>query len=79
MSTMTMKRVKRKLAALTMAGMLFQLGSCNFDDITTTTTTTLNTRDVLVTLLRSWIITPIDNYLTDRIDSFVDTLSDEDE
>lgn len=59
---------RRALAAICSAAFLFQAGSCQFDEITTTVT--LDGRDVFVTLFRDAILGPIDAYVTDAIDDF---------
>ena len=67
------RRVHRKaLAALCSAGMLLQFGSCDLGEITTTTTATLDGRAVLLSLLRSVIIQPIDAFLVQAVDELID-------
>ena len=53
------------------------LGGCDLGEFTTTTTTTLDGREVVTYLARSAILTPIDNFITNAIDSFFDQLQDE--
>lgn len=61
----------RKLTAIVVRGVLlaplvgFELG-----EFTTTTTTTLGGEEVVTYLVRSPIVTPIDELLTDRIEGF---------
>lgn len=56
---------RRVLAGVFAAGTLFQFAGCETGQITTTVT--LDTEDLLITVVRSAILTPIDNYITDRI------------
>lgn len=77
MSTRSVGCIKKRLIAIAAAGMLFQLGSCDMTEITVTTTTTLDTREVFISLMRGAIITPIDDFLTDRINALIDELQDE--
>lgn len=62
---------RKALAALCSAGMLLQFGSCNLADITTTTTATLDGRTVILNLLRSVIIAPIDAFLVQAVDELI--------
>jgi hypothetical protein len=80
---MKLKRLvglKKKLVGVVLAcGMVqFQLGGCSLGQITTTTTTTLDGEVVLTSLLRSLIITPIDEALTAGIAQLIDNLNDDD-
>jgi hypothetical protein len=59
---------RKVLGAVCSAGILFQFGSCDLGEITTTTTTTLDGRTVILNLLRSAIITPIDAFLAEAVD-----------
>ena len=47
-------------------GSLFQFGGCDLGSITTTTT--LDTRDAILQLLRGAILTPIDAFITSAVD-----------
>jgi hypothetical protein len=69
----------KKLAAISVLGTMLQLplGACKLEDFTTTTTTTLDGREVVTYLVRSAILTPIDNYLTGAINAFFDQLYDD--
>jgi len=53
---------KRSLGLLLGFGMLCQFGGCNIGEITTTTTT--DGRQVLISLVRGMILTPIDSWIT---------------
>lgn len=53
------------------------LGACNLGEITTTSTVTLDGREVIVSIVRSAVITPIDEFITGRINAFFDELEDE--
>ena len=52
------------------AGVVFQVGSCNFSEITTTTT--LDGREVIITLVRNAILTPIDLWITAAVNEMFD-------
>ncbi len=80
MKLKTLVRLKRKLGTIVLAcGMVqFQLGGCSLGQITTTTTTTLDGEVVLISLLRSLIITPLDEALTAGITNFIENLNDDD-
>jgi hypothetical protein len=60
------------------AASVFSLGGCDLGEFTTTTTTTLDGREVVTYLVRAAILTPIDNFLTNAIDAFFDELEDQD-
>lgn len=60
------KRFRRRAAVLTLAwGSLGQLGGCNFGQITTTTT--LDGRELIISLFRAAVLTPIDQLITDTV------------
>lgn len=69
-------RIKRWSAVLFM-GTAFQLGGCQFDEFSTTSVVTLNTRDVVNFLVTSWILTPIQNAIQNGVDNFFDDDVDE--
>lgn len=58
---------KRRLTLAGAAGFLCQLGTCDLGEITTTSTTTVNGNELLVSLVRGAIITPLDLWLTDTL------------
>ncbi len=58
----------RAVGLLCAGGMLFQFGGCEFGDITTSTT--LNGREVITSLLRGAILTPIDQFITTAVNEF---------
>ena len=65
----------KKFAAIGAAGIMLQLpASCQLEDFTTSTTTTLEGREVVSYFARSWIVTPIERWLDDRIDALFDEL-----
>ena len=63
---------RRALKALCATGIVCQLGSCNLNDITTTTTMTLDGREVIISLVRQAILTPIDQYITEAVNELFD-------
>jgi hypothetical protein len=68
----------RKWAIMGTMGTAFVLpiGNCNVSEFSTTTTTTLSAAEVVTYLVRSWLITPIDDFVTERVQNF---FSDDDE
>ncbi len=65
-----MRRRKRKinarmLATLCGAGTVFQLGGCDLGQITTTTT--VDGRQAIISLVRGAILTPLDALITEAI------------
>ena len=81
MRTNMLVKLKRKMATFTAVGafLLIPFGSCSLGEITTTmtTTTTLDGRDVLISLVRSLIVTPIDRALTTGIEQLISNLEDD--
>ena len=71
-------RWRRRCLLGAIGGCLFLpgLGNCDLGQINTTTTTTLDGRDVITQLLRAAILTPINSFLNAQIDSFVNQGSD---
>lgn len=62
---------KRCLTWLLTGGFLMQLGSCNFGNVATSVT--LDGRELIITLIRSAILTPLDQFITDSVnDLFAD-------
>ena len=64
------RKHRQVLSLICASGCLFQLVGCEFGEITTTTT--LNGRDLVISLIRGAILTPIDQYITDAVDEFFD-------
>ncbi len=58
---------KRLFSSLWTAGVLVQFGGCDLGQITTTVT--LDTRDLLISVVRGAVLTPIDQFITDRINA----------
>ena len=69
--------VKRKLTALAMGAMLlgFPWGGCQIDQITTTST--LDGREVMISLVRGAILSPIDAWITAGVNQIFDQLADD--
>lgn len=71
----------KKFAALSMMGtalaLPFPFNSCTFDQFTSTSTVTLDSRDVVSFLLRSWILTPIENVINTGIDKLFEQFDGE--
>jgi len=74
------RSLARKFAAVCALGCVFHspLGSCNLDDqISTTTTVSLNGRDVITQLINSAIITPLQDAVANGVDAFFDQFDHE--
>ena len=71
----------RNLVALLASGGVLAglLSNCNLNEITTTQTVTLNTRDVIAFLLRSALLTPIETAVNNGINNLLDKLDGDDE
>ena len=61
------RNLKRLAAIVGSAGMVCQFGSCDLGQVTTTQTITLDGRDVIISLIRSAIITPLDEWVTNAV------------
>ena len=61
---------KKSLGLLLGLGVLCQFGGCNIGEVSTTTT--MDGRQVLISLLRGAILTPIDVFITDSINDLFD-------
>ena len=74
-SAKTVRRFQRvrRVGTVAAAGVMLQSPlQCNLSDFTTTTTTTLDGREVVTFIVRSAILTPLDNLVTAGIDRFFD-------
>ena len=73
------RKVKRKAGALMMGALLFAFpfGGCQIDQITTTTT--LDGREVMISLIRGAVLSPIDAWITQGVNDLFDELVDGDE
>ena len=72
-----MKGIKRTVrgkavALLCTAGAVCQVGSCDLGEITTTTTVTLDGREVIISLIRGTILPPIEQFITDAVNEAFD-------
>jgi hypothetical protein len=72
--------MRKKFAAAGLGTLLFAfpLGGCELDQITATSTVTLDTREVLISAIRGAILTPIDTFITDSVNQLFDELDSED-
>jgi hypothetical protein len=79
MRTSKLIAIKRKMTALALTGCLFALpfGSCDLGEFTATSTVTLDGRTVVQTMVRDWILTPVETFIDSRIDAFFDQFDDE--
>lgn len=55
----------KSLSAVLAAGMLFQFGGCNI--ATVTVPTTLDGRELIITLIRGALLSPIDQFITEAV------------
>lgn len=69
----TWKRGRKAAAAILSAGMMFQLGSCDFGDVGASVT--LDGRELVISLIRGAILNPIDAFITEAVN---DAFGDED-
>lgn len=60
-------RRRTTIATLLSASVVFQFGGCEFGELTTTSTTTIDGRELLISLVRTAIIGPLDQLLNDAI------------
>ena len=75
--TNTYLLLKKKAIATTAAGaIMFQFGACNLQDVPFSTT--LDARQLLTSIFRSLILSPIDAAVTEGIDRLVDQFDDQD-
>lgn len=70
--------IKRKAAiGLTAVAMPLSMGGCDLTDFTATSTVTLDGREVVSYLVRSAILTPIQDFIDNAINQFFDEFEDE--
>lgn len=60
---------KKRLMLVGAVGFVGQFGNCDFGEITatTTSTTTIDGRELLISLVRGAIITPFDQWVTNTV------------
>ncbi len=63
-------RRKRSIGALLAGSVILQLGGCQFGEISTSVT--LSAQELLIGLIRSAILQPIDQFVTDAINEAFD-------
>lgn len=73
-----MSRIRR-YAAVSLLGTTCAFGSCDLGSFESTSTVTLDGREVVQFLVRSWIVTPITDLIDAGIDRVFDQLDDDDE
>jgi hypothetical protein len=83
-SEVTMSRNRRLqgwrgMASLMAMGTVFQFGSCDLGEFQSTSTVTLSGREVVSFLVRSWVLTPIENAIDTGVERFFDRFDDEDD
>ena len=71
----------KKLVAAGVIGMVFQFPftSCDLGEFTTTTTTTLDGREVVSFLVRTAILTPIETVVNTGVNAFFDRFDKDDD
>ena len=72
---------KKRTLALAATGVLLAspFASCDLGQFTTTSTVTLDGREVVSFLVRSWILTPIENAVDEGINRFFDRFDHSDD
>ena len=70
----------KKAAALAITGTMFAFPfqGCNLGEFQTTSTVTLDGREVVTFLVSSAIIDPIQTFVNDRVDAFFDSIENND-
>jgi hypothetical protein len=66
-------RRARALGMIASMGTLCQFGGCELGTITTTTTMTIDARDVIIQIARGAILTPIDAFITNAVNEVFDS------
>jgi hypothetical protein len=76
-----MRKMRRKLGLLATGAMVyaFPFGGCQIGEITTSATTTVDGREVIIGLVREAILSPIDAWITAGVNQVFDELVDETE
>ena len=69
----------RKYVLASTLGTTLAIGSCNLSDFSTTSTVTLDSREVVSFLVRSWLLTPIETLINNGIDKFFDQFDDDED
>ncbi len=59
----------RRATAILAAGMMFQLGGCDFGQITVTQT--LNTNELVISVIRGAILDPINLFITGAVNDIL--------
>lgn len=69
----------RRLALATVAGAICgsSPGACDLGEFTTTSTVTIDGREVIEYLVDSAILTPINTFVHDRVDAVLDQFEDD--
>jgi len=68
-----MSRVRR-FAAVSVLGTTLALGGCEVGEFSTTSTITLDSREVVRFFVKSWVVTPIENAIDTGIDRLFDQI-----
>jgi hypothetical protein len=81
MSASLRRRLRSGVTALIYSALGVQLaaGGCNLSDINVSSSVTLDPREVIISLIRGAILTPIDNAITQGVNEALDQFVDEDE
>ncbi len=75
------RKVQRGILSVCAGAMALQFGGCRLDlsEITVASAATVDIRDVLVGLIREAIITPIDIFVTEGVNTAFDAIDDRDD
>jgi hypothetical protein len=64
---------------MSLLGTVFAFGGCNFGEFTASSTVTLDGREVVSSLIRGLILTPIESAIDASIDRVFDQFDDDDD
>jgi hypothetical protein len=67
-----MTRKKCVAAGLGAVLLAFPVGGCELDQITATSTVTLDAREVIISAIRGAILTPLDTFITEGVNQLFD-------
>jgi len=67
----------RRVSLVPLAVLLPLASGCEWGQITATTTTTLDTRQIVIGLVQSALITPLNNAVNNAVNNFFDRIDDD--
>lgn len=69
----------RRFAATSLLGTTLAFGGCELGEFTATSTVTLSGREIVSFLVRSAIMTPLQNAIDNAVDKFFDQFEEDDD